>query len=46
MTAGEKKPLTKRGDPLLTETMVWLGAALMAWNVYRYIRFGSFTVAG
>jgi hypothetical protein len=19
--------------------MVWLGAALMAWNVYRYIRF-------
>ena len=39
MTAGEKKPLTKRGDPLLAETMVWLGAALMAWNVYRYIRF-------
>ena len=23
----------------MTETMVWLGAALMAWNVYRYIRF-------
>ena len=23
----------------MAETMVWLGAVLMAWNVYRYIRF-------
>ena len=27
------------GDPDLISVMVYLGAALMAWNVYRYIRF-------
>ena len=29
----------ERGETALIEAMVYLGAALMAWNVYRYIRF-------
>ena len=38
MTA-ESRPRRERGDPVLNEAMVYTGAALMAWNVYRYIRF-------
>ena len=37
--AAELRPQKKRGDPVLNEAMIFIGAALMAWNVYRYIRF-------